>query len=271
MEMEVSTRYVTADSLLFAVTHRPWLPPNGPWALSQSLEDGLLLNYAIDPAALRPLVPEPLSIDVYGGAAWLTLMPFYVTRLRSNGTPPLPLLSKFGATMVRTCVTHAGKPGLFVFSVDSGSLGAVWTARLFFRVPYWHAKVRLRGFTVTRHTSRKPESLDVRVEVERLHGPKAGKHAARFSAVYAATSEPATPRPGTLEHFLTERYCAYTQSKQKLYRVENHHLPFMLQRARADVQVNTLCEPLGLSLPATVDAAFYLRNSRMLIWPADRL
>ena len=173
--------------------------------------------------------------------------------------------------MVRTCVTHGGKPGLFVFSVDSGSLGAVWTARLFFRLPYWHAKVRMRGYTVTRHTPRKPESLDVRVETERLHGPRATRNAVRFSAVYAATSEPAAPRPGTLEHFLTDRYCLYTQSKQKHYRIENHHLPFMLQQARADVRANTLCEPLGLTLPSSADAVFYLRNSRLLAWPAEQL
>ncbi|HEX8925891.1 MAG TPA: DUF2071 domain-containing protein [Terriglobales bacterium] len=271
MEMEVSTRYVTADSLLFAVAHRPWLPPNGPWAMSQSLQDALFVNYAVDPAALRSLVPERFSIDTYGGAAWLTITPFYVARLRGNSTPALPLVSSFGCAIVRTCVTCDGKPGLFIFSADSGSLGAVWTARLFWRLPFWHAKVRMRGYTVTRHTLRTPKSLDVKFETERLHGPKAGLQPAGLKAVYKAINEPRPPRAGTLEHFLIDRYCIYTQSKKSLYRAENHHLPFMLQQGQVQLGTNTLCEPLGLTLPANPDAVFYARNLRLLVWPAEKI
>ncbi|HVP63865.1 MAG TPA: DUF2071 domain-containing protein [candidate division Zixibacteria bacterium] len=269
--METSTFYVTANSTLFAVAHRPWLPPNGPWAMSQNMQDALFVNYAVDPAALRPLVPERFSIDLYGGAAWLTVTPFYVAHLRGNSTPPLPVVSSFGSVVVRTCVVCDDKPGLFVFSVDSGSLGAVWTARLFWRLPFWHAKVRMLGYTVTRRTFRTPSSLDVRFEAERLHGPKADASAARLSAVYKAVSEPAIPSPGTLEQFLIDRYCIYTQSKKSLYRIENHHLPFMLQQAEVDMAVNTLCEPLGLTLPAKPDAVFYVRNLRLLLWPAQKV
>jgi uncharacterized protein YqjF (DUF2071 family) len=271
MEMEISTRYVTADSTLYAVAHRPWLPPNGPWAVSQSMQDALFVNYAVDPAALRPLVPERFSIDLYGGAAWLTVTPFYVSHLRGNSIPPLPVVSSFGSVVVRTCVTCDGKPGLYVFSADSGSLGAVWTARLFWRLPFWHAKVRMRGYTVTRHSLRAPRTLDVRFDAERLHGPKAGASAAQLRAVYNAVSEPAIPRAGTLEQFLIDRYCLYTRSKNSLYRIENHHLPFMLQRAQVALEANTLCEPLGLTLPANPDAVFYVRNLRLLVWPAEKL
>jgi uncharacterized protein YqjF (DUF2071 family) len=273
METEVSTRFITADSLLFAVAHRPWMPPNGPWAMSQSMQDALFLNYAVDPAALRALVPERFSIDTYGGAAWLTVTPFYVSHLRGNGTPPLPIVSNFGAVIVRTCVTCDGKPGLFLLSVDSGSLGAVWTARLFWRLPFWHAKIRMRGYTVTRQTRQRPKSLDVQFEAERLHGPKAGSGPARLGAVYKALSEPATRHTGTLEHFLTDRYCLYTQSKKSksLYRIEIHHLPFMLQQGQADLKVNTICEPLGLPLPASPDCLLYSRNLRLLIWPAEKI
>jgi len=271
MEMEISTRYVTADSTLFAVAHRPWLPPNGAWAVSQSMQDALFVNYAVDPAALRPLLPERFSIDLYGGAAWLTIPPFYVAHLRGNSTPPLPVISSFASVVVRTCVTCDGKPGLFVFSVDAGSLGSVWTARLFWRLPFWHAKVRMRGFTLTRHRLRTPRSLDVQFEAERLHGPKAGAGAARFRAVYKAVSEPAIPHTGTLERFLIDRYCIYTQSKKSLYRIENHHLPFMLQQGEVEMGVNTLCEPLGLTLPENPDAVFYARNLRLLTWPAEKL
>jgi uncharacterized protein YqjF (DUF2071 family) len=237
------------------------------------LQDVLFASYAVDPSALRPLVPERFSIDLYGGAAWLTVTPFYAANLRGNLTPPLPLVSSFGSVVVRTCVTCDDKPGLFVFSVDSGSLGAVWTARLFWRLPFWHAKVRISGFTVRRHTLRTPKTrtLDVQFEAERLHGPKAGSSAAKFKAVYKAVSEPSIPRTGTLEQFLIDRYCLYTQSKKSLYRIENHHLPFMLQQGAVDMEMNTLCGPLGLKLPATPDAVLYARNLRLLVWPADKL
>ena len=51
--------------------------------------------------------------------------------------------------------------------------------------------------------------------------------------------------PGTLEHFLVERYCLYTAKDGVLYRAEIHHPPWPLQPAQAEIELNTM-PPDGL-------------------------
>ena len=58
-------------------------------------------------------------------------------------------------------------------------------------------------------------------------------------------------RLGTLEHFLTERYCLYTLDKRRrVHRAEIHHPPWHLQQATADFELNTMTAPYGIDLPA---------------------
>ena len=43
--------------------------------------------------------------------------------------------------------------------------------------------------------------------------------------------------PGTLEHFLTERYCLYTMTRSgEPRRLEIHHKPWPLQTAEAQIR-----------------------------------
>src|SRR5207253_50265 len=73
---------------------------------------------------------------------------------------------------------------------------------------------------------------------------------ARFTGEYGPRSEPRQAQKGTLEHFLTERYCLYTVAQQSLYRAEIHHLPWPLQDAAAVVEANTMATAAGIDLPA---------------------
>ncbi len=102
----------------------------------------------MDPTVLRPLVPEALTLELYDGVAWLTLSPFCTSHLRPSGVPPLPKLSFFPQVNVRTCVSRDNKPGTFNLSADAASLSAVWFARVFFRIPYWHAAIQVSGATM---------------------------------------------------------------------------------------------------------------------------
>ena len=153
MEPDFQTQFVTAGSLLYSVEHRPWLPPDAHWLFSQSWNDLLFAHFAIDPPTLRRLVPEALTLDLYDGVAWLTMSPFCASHVRPSGVPPLPGLSFFPLVNVRTYVTMRDKsgrdkPGVFYFSVDAANLSAVWLARVFFRMPYWHASIQVSGGTI---------------------------------------------------------------------------------------------------------------------------
>jgi uncharacterized protein YqjF (DUF2071 family) len=263
-ESDVQTRFLGADSILYATAHRPWSLPDGQWLMTQTWHDLLFAHYAVDPAAVRALVPEVLTLHLYNGAAWVSVTPFSIKNLRPPGLPSLPVVSQFPELNVRTYVTFrdkAGreKAGVFFFSLDAGNLSAVWGARIFFRLPYWHASMKLEG----------KDEIDYRSK--RIHGPKAGDSMPEFRAKYWAVGPARRAKPGSLPEFLAERYCLYAWNRNKLYRTEIHHLPWPLQMAECEIEVNTMCEPLGLRLPAKPDLAQVCRRLKVLVWPPERL
>ncbi len=259
IEPEVQTRWIGADSILYATAHRPWPPPQRQWVMTQTWHDMLFAHYRVPAAALRQLVPEALALDLYDGGAWISVTSFRVGSLRPPGIPPLPRLSQFCELDVRTYVSCGGKPGMFFFSLDAGSLSAVWAARTFYRLPYWHARMRAEG---------KPE---IRYDSRRLHGPSAASGMPRFRAVYRPGSQPRAARRSSIEEFLTERYCLYSWNRGKLYRTEIHHLPWPLQPVETEIELNTMAEPLGLALRPRPDLAQFARLLKVLVWAPERI
>jgi uncharacterized protein YqjF (DUF2071 family) len=268
VEQDVQTQFVTAGSLLYSVEHRPWLPPDSQWLLSQRWNDLLFAHFAIDPPKLRRLVPSALTLDLYDGVAWLTISPCYTSHMRPSGVPPLPGVSFFSQLNLRTCVTMDGKPGLFYFSVDAANLSAVWFARVFFRMPYWHSAIQFSGATIQ---ARNPAEKTIRFRSRRLHGPASLNGPARFEAIYAPEGDPERARRGSLDEFLTERYCVYSWSRRKFYRTELHHQPWPLQQASVEIRANSIAEPLGLALPAQPDLCHFCRSLRMLAWAPESI
>jgi uncharacterized protein len=115
--------------------HRPWPLPTAPWLMGQTWYDLLFAHWAIAPEVLRPLVPQPLELDVRDGQAWLGVTPFRVGGLRARGTPPLPRLSHFPELNVRTYAIYGGRPGIYFFSLDAARVAAVIAARRGYRFP----------------------------------------------------------------------------------------------------------------------------------------
>jgi hypothetical protein len=258
-DSEVQTRWIGADSILYATAHRPWPLPERQWAMTHTWHDLLFAHFRVEPATLRSLVPEVLTLDVYHDQAWLSITPFWIGSLRPPGIPPIPKLSRFHELNVRTYVTYRNKPGVYFFSLDASNLSAVWGARMFYRLPYWHAKMSSEG------------KQEIRYQARRLHGPKAAGGMPQFRALYMPVSPPRAARRGSLEEFLTERYCLYACNHNKLYRAEIHHLQWPLQEAAVEVELNTMAEPLGLRLPLRPDLAHFSRLLKVLVWAPERL
>jgi hypothetical protein len=124
-------------------------------------------------------------------------------------------------------------------------------------LPYWQAAIKVKG--------RRQNTIEYRSK--RHHGPKP----AEFLATYGPSSHRFHARSGSLEHFLTERYCLYTVSRKRLYRGDIHHLPWDLQQATLDLQHNTMGQTSGLSLPAQPDLALFSRELKVLLWAPERL
>lgn len=265
---DIQTRFVTAGSLLYSVEHRPWLPPDSHWLLSQSWNDLLFIHYAFEPAVLRRLVPDALTLDLYDGAAWLTVSPFCTSHMRPSGIPPLPGLSFFPQVNLRTYVTMGGKPGLFYLSVDAANLSAVWFARMFFRMQYWHSAIQISGATIH---ARRSDELSIHFRSSRLHGPSPTKDPTGIDVDYSPEGAPRLARAGSLDEFLTERYCVYSWNRGRIYRTEVHHQPWSLQGANVEIRSNSLADPYGLTLPAEPNLCHFSRSLKMLVWAPESI
>ena len=273
VEHEFETQFVTAGSLLYSVEHRPWLPPDGHWLLSQSCNDQLMMHYALEPALLRALVPEALTLELYDGAAWLSISTFCASHVRPSGVPPLPGLSFFPQLHLRTYVTLQDRngqprPGVFYLSVDTANLSAVWLARVFFRMLYWHASIQVKGATLG---TRRPPDPWIHYRARRLHGPSEESGPAALDLSCQPQGEPARARTGSLDEFLNERYCTYSSYRGRCYRTEVHHQPWPLQPVSVEVRSNTMGEPLGLKLAARPDLCHFSRTLKMLAWAPESL
>jgi hypothetical protein len=72
---------------------------------------------------------------------------------------------------------------------------------------------------------------------------------AEFKATYEPVSTPFVPGVGSVEYFLTERYCLYHHNRHgHPYRLEIHHRPWSLQLARATITMNTMAAASHLTL-----------------------
>lgn len=234
--------------------HRPWPLPRGPWLMAQSWHDLLFAHWPVPVAALRPLVPAPLPLDTWEGRAWLGVVPFRMTGVRLRAAPPVPRLSAFLEVNVRTYVTLDGKPGVYFFSLDAENPLAVRAARQLFSLPYFDAEMGLE---------RDGEAIAYRSR--RTHR---GAPPAELAATYRPVGEPYRAAPGSLDAWLTERYCLYSSGPSgRIRRLEVHHAPWPLQPAAAEISSNTLAAAAGLELPATPPLLHFARRLDVVFWP----
>jgi uncharacterized protein YqjF (DUF2071 family) len=223
--------------------------------MQQTWNNLLFAHWPVPVAQLRSLVPSMLHIDTFNGEAWIAVTPFFLSSLHARFLPPLPLFSSFPELNVRTYVNIEDKPGVFFFSLDAGSLAAVFGARALYFLPYFHARMRIQV-----------GAADVHYTSHRLGGRDA-----RFEARYGHTSSVWHPEPGTLEHWLVERYCLYTVMGSALYRAEIHHLPWPLQDAGADIAQNTMAQVAGIELPDRPPLLHFAQRIKVFVWPLQRV
>ena len=225
--------------------------------MAQSWHDLLFAHWPVDAAVLRPLLPPQLQIDAFEGQAWLAVVPFRMTGVRLRGTPAVPWLSAFPELNVRTYVTCGGKPGVWFFSLDAANSLAVAIARAWFHLPYFRSRMRCAEHEGWIH-----------YESERMHR---GAPSGLLNGRYRAVGEILSPEHGTLEHFLTERYCLYTtDGRGGIIRGEIHHRPWSLEPAEAELARNSMTESLGIPLTSP-PLLHFARRQDVLVWPPQPL
>jgi hypothetical protein len=242
--------------LLLETAHRPIPMPSAPWAIKQKWHDLLFAHWPLVPEKLRALVPQELELDLRNGVAYVAVAPFWMSGVRGRLAPPLPFLYKFCELNVRTYVRYKGVPGVYFFSLDAGSLAAVIGARTVYKLPYRHAAMLIRS---------SGESFEY--TSSRLEAPRPGN----FQARYRPVSAPHVREKESLEYFLTERYCLYTVDHGQVRRAYIHHMPWQLQDAEAEFDVNTMALAAGIELPDTKPLLHFSRNIDVLAWWPEKV
>ena len=229
--------------------HRPWPPPARGWVMGQTWEELLFAHWRVPVDVVREHVPDGLEVEEHDGSAWLGITPFRVTGLRARGLLPLPFLSSFLELNVRTYVRAEEKPGIWFFSLDASSRVAVEAARRTYELPYFQARMS---------ATKRGEWVDYECA-------RSGEPGRVFSGRYRPNGDAFTAEPGSLEWFLTERYCLYTTDRGRLARAEIHNESLPLQPAKAEIEPASI-SPLELPGEPLVH---FSRRQDVVIWPLE--
>lgn len=230
-------------------------PPHrvGRPLMRQVWSDLTFLHWRYPPAAIAPLLPPGLELDLCDGAAWVGLVPFAIEGLAFRIGASQWGNAAFPETNVRTYVIGpGGARGVWFFSLDAGSLAAVLGARAAYALPYYWARMRMeRGGDRIRYTSRRrPGSAHSDISIHVF---------------------PEAIRQSELDQFLTARFRLYSSRRGKLYSAEIEHEPWPLRAAGVEHLEESLFAASGLAAGEGPPLVYYSERVEVLIGAVRRV
>jgi uncharacterized protein YqjF (DUF2071 family) len=252
-------------NILSIVSHRPYPLPAGRWRMTQRWNDLLFAHWPIPADEMARLLPTGLKVDTFDGYAWIGVVPFWMDQVRTRAAGErcitVPGTGTFCELNLRTYVRSPTTDlrGVYFFSLDAASALAVIGARTLFHLPY---------FLSNMHSRIEPDGI-----VEYSSNRLLTSRSVGFKARYRGLGKVAGPsRNGTLEYFLTERYCLFTQRAGRVKVGHIHHLPWPLEAAEAEIGINELPAAHGIVLPDRRPVLHFARQLQVYLWSlrADR-
>jgi uncharacterized protein YqjF (DUF2071 family) len=228
--------------------------------MKQRWRDLLFLHWRVAAETLRQMLPAPLELDTFEGEAFVGLVPFTMSGVRPVYLPAISGLSDFHETNLRTYVHVGGRdPGVWFFSLDAANSLAVRLARRFFHLPYHRATMAMANGA---------DGLITYRSERRWPAPTPATLALR----YGPAGPVARAQPGTLEHFLAERYVLYAHAPDgRLFRGRVHHSPYPLQRGRCEALEENLLAAAGIARPQVAPLAHFARGVEVDVFALERV
>ena len=234
----------------------PTRRPSEPVVMRQRWLDLLFLHWSVPAESLQALLPPGLALDTFEGRAYIGLVPFTMRGVRPAFLPAIAPLSNFAEVNVRTYVHHQGEnPGVWFFSLDAANALAVKIARAAFKLPYYFAEMKVTQ-----------KDGEIYYESRRKSEPNAAQCVIR----YRPSGEIRPAVPGTLEHFLAERYILYSYANGALCRGRVYHTPYPLQTAAVSELDENLIAAAGIVRPVSAPLVHFARGVDVRIFPLRR-
>ena len=202
-------------------------------------DDLAFVPWAYDPDEVQALLPAGLRVDTFddgaGPRAWVSLVPFRMRRAGPTFLPPLPWISTFAETNVRTYVVDsAGNRAVWFLSRDAARLPVVAFARWTIGFPYVWASMTIErvGQRWTYTTSRR-------------RWPRRPAASTRLTIDVGDVVEPTD-----LDVFLTARWGTIARWRGRLRHHPVDHPPWVLRKATVVDLADTALTACGLAPPA---------------------
>jgi uncharacterized protein len=200
-----------------------------PHLLSQRWLDVAFLHWAVDPGAVRHLLPAGVAPDVLDGRTYVGLVPFRLVGTAFAGGPPVPWAGTFLETNVRLySVDATGRRGVVFLSMAAERAAAVAAGRAVFGLPYRWARMGFR---------REGELRTYAASLLRPGPPVR-------SRVSVRPTGPAIDGP--LERFLTARWGLHVAHLGRTWYLPNTHVTWPLRRAEVHELDDGLLAAAGL-------------------------
>ena len=224
-----------------------------------------MLNYAVDAALLRPLLPHGTELDLWQGEAMASVIGFRFADTRLLGVP-VPFHRTFDEVNLRFYVRRETPEGVrraVVFVRELVPRRAIaWVARAAYNEPYRAVPMR--------------HQIDPRTATTRTVR-YAWREGGTWTSVSAQTTGDPTPLvPGSEAEFITEHYWGYTRQRDGgtvEYRVE--HPPWRVwpaHEARLDGDLaGTYGPAFAALLSAPPRSAFVAEGSEVAVYRPVRL
>lgn len=230
------------DRLLTDTHHRPYALPSGRWAYYQEWNEALFLHWKVAPATIQPLIPDSLTLDTFEGVAYVSLVAFRMQNIRTRHLPAISWISDFAEINVRTYIDQGHKKGVYFLSLEAEKGLSALIARQLSGLPYTKSSIH--------RDSRHYKS----------NHPQKGFH---LDVAFEAT-DPITAK-SKLDRWLTERYCAYFEEKERCYRYDIHHPEWPLRHVALH-QMDLKYTIGSLALSDTPDLSHYSEGVQVLTW-----
>jgi len=198
-------------------------------------DDLTFVHWAYPADEVQALLPNGLRVDTFDGEAWVSLVPFRMRRAGPTFLPPLPWVSTFAETNVRTYVVDsAGNRAVWFLSLDATRLPVVAFARWIIGFPYVWATM-----TIERVGRRRSYTTAKR------RWPSRPAAATRLVVDVGDRIE-----PNDLDVFLTSRWGTVAMSGGRLRHHPVDHPRWVLHDADIVELADTAVTASGLTAPA---------------------